>query len=82
MGTLGDEGTAAVVALETEVDDVIGCLDDAEVMFDDDEGIAGFGEAVEDVYELFGIGDVEASGRLVEHVDGAAGGLARARWRA
>ena len=45
-------------------------------MLDYDENIAGCGEAVEDLYELFDVGDVQAGGGLVEHVDHAAGSLA------
>jgi hypothetical protein len=43
---------AAVAALGAEVDDPVGALDDIEVVLDDDERVAGVGEAVEDLQSL------------------------------
>ena len=38
------------------------------------DGVAGVGEALEDLDELAGVGEVEAGGGFVEDVDGLAGG--------
>ena len=73
-GAFGDEFAAGVAALRSEVDDPVGGFDDVEVVFDDDDGVAGIGQALEDLDELAGVGKVEAGGGFVEDVDGLAGG--------
>ena len=57
---------------------VVGFGDDAEVVFDDDHGVAFVGQAVENADELFDVGHVEADGRLLEQVEIAALVLAQA----
>ncbi len=44
-----DDGTALVAPLGAEVDDVVGRLDDVEVVLDDDDGVAACDEALQDV---------------------------------
>ena len=73
-GAFGDEFAAGVAAFGSEVNDPVGGFDDVEVVFDDDDGVAGVGEALEDLDELAGVGEVEAGGGFVEDVDGFAGG--------
>jgi hypothetical protein len=73
-GTFGDDPAAAVAAFGAEVDDPVAGLDDIEVVLDDEDGVAGVDEAGEDPEEATHVFEVEAGGRLVEDVDGAAGG--------
>ena len=65
---------AAGAALGAHVDDPVGGLDDVEVVLDDDDGVALVDQALEHVEQLADVLEVQAGGRLVEHVDGAAGG--------
>ena len=66
---LGDHPAAAVAALGAEVDDVVGALDDVEVVLDDDHGVARLDQPVEHLEELLDVGEVQAGGRLVEDVE-------------
>ena len=73
-----DDDLAAFVAAErAEVDDVVGVLHDVEVVLDDDDGVAGVDETVEDAKQGVGVLEREAGRRLVEDVERAAGGATR-----
>ena len=43
-------------------------------MLDDQDGAAGVHEALEEFEQLFDVGEMEAGGRLVQDVEGAAVG--------
>ncbi len=73
-GAGGDDVAAAIAAFGTEVYDPVGGLDDFEVVLDDEDRVAGLDEGVEDFEELFDVLEMEPRGRLVEDVEGAAGG--------
>ena len=45
---------------------MVGAFDDVEVVLDDEEGVAVIDEALEDDEEALDVGEVEASGGLVE----------------
>lgn len=45
----GDEAAAVRAAFGAEVDDVVGALDDIEVVFDDDDGVAQGDESLQHV---------------------------------
>jgi hypothetical protein len=81
-GTVGDEvgggapeyDPAAVVAgagAEVEVDDRVGVRHDGLVVLDDDDGLAGVDQPVEQAEQLLDVGEVQAGGRLVEDEDTA-----------
>src|SRR5437870_8659075 len=72
----GDDLAAVDAAAGAKVDHPVGGLDDVEVVLDHDHGVAGVDQAVEDVEELADVLEVEAGGRLVEDVEGLAGGAA------
>ena len=63
---LGDDPAAGVAALGAEVDDPIGLRDKIEVVFDDQDGMAGIHETLEHFDETLDVGHVEADGRLFE----------------
>ena len=67
---------AVDAAARSQVDHPVGGLDDVEVVFDHDHGVALVGEAVEDFEELADVLEVEAGGGLVEDVERLAGGAA------
>src|ERR1051325_2782139 len=69
----GDDLAAARAPLGAEVDDVIGGLDDVEVVLDDEHGVAGRDQPVEHRQQLAHVVEVQAGGRLVEQVEGLAG---------
>ena len=68
-----DDQAAAGTALGAEVDDIIGPLDDIEVVLDDDDGVAGIDELVQHLDQPVHVGDVQAGRRLVENIDGLSG---------
>ena len=75
-GPAGHDGASAVPALGSHVDDVIGSLDDVEVVLDHDGGIAALDKFAQDTGQLGDVVKMEAGGGLVQDVDGPAGALA------
>ena len=73
-GALGDDPATTAAALGPEVDQPVGALDDVEVVLDDDDRVALVDQALEHAEQLADVLEVQAGGRLVEHVDGAPGG--------
>ena len=68
-GASGQQAAAAVAAFRAQIDEAIRGLDDFEVVFDDDDGVAVLHQAVEDVEELFDVGQVEAGGGLIQDIE-------------
>src|SRR5580704_16931226 len=75
-GAGGDDVAAAGAAVGAEVDDVVGGLDDVEVVLDDDDGVAAVDEPAQDAQQFADVFEVQAGGGLVQDVDGPAGGAA------
>src|ERR1700729_6725 len=75
-GAGGDDVAAAGAAVGAEVDDVVGGLDDVEVVLDDDDGVAAVDEPAQDAQEFADVFEVQPGGGLVQDVDGPAGGAA------
>ena len=70
---LGDDRAAAGAALGAHVDDPVGGLDHVEVVLDDEHRVARVDQPAEHAEQLADVLEVQAGGRLVEDVDGAAG---------
>src|SRR5579872_3974038 len=51
-----DEFSAAVAAFRSQIDDVVGRLDDVQIVLDDEHGIAELDEALQDVEQLVDVG--------------------------
>ena len=64
---------AGVAALGPQVDDPVGGLDHVEVVLDDDDRVPLLDQAVQHLEQHAHVLEVEAGGRLVEDVEGAAG---------
>src|SRR5690606_1473038 len=75
-GAGGDHLAAPRAALRTHIDDPVGGLDDVEVVLDHDHGVAAVDQPVEHAEQPPDVLEVQAGGRLVQDVDGAAGGAA------
>jgi hypothetical protein len=58
--------------MRSEVDDMIGLLDDIEIMLDDYDCVAFIDKSVENVQEFLNIRKVESGCRLIENVECAA----------
>src|SRR3954453_1400161 len=69
----GDERAATGAALGAHVNDPVGGLDDVEVVLDDDDSVAWFGEPRQHTEQLANVLEVQTGRRLVEDVDGAPG---------
>jgi len=65
----GDQFAAEGAGFGADIDDVIGVGDDAEVVFDDDDGVTIVDEAMEDFEEFGDVGHVEADGGLLEEIN-------------
>lgn len=67
-GALEEELAAALAALGAEFNDPVGEADTIEIVFDQDDGVAGVAESEENLKEPFGIDPVETGGGFVEDV--------------
>src|SRR5665647_3767252 len=68
-GALEDDPAAVVAGAGAEVDDPVGVRHDRLVVRDGDDRLAGVDEPVEQAEQVVDVGEVEARGWLVEHVD-------------
>src|SRR4051794_17002216 len=73
-GAGGNHLSPLLASLGAEVDQAVGGLDHIEVVLDHDDAVAGVDEATEHVEQALNVGEVQAGGRLVEDVEGVAGG--------
>lgn len=71
-GAFGDDASALFTGLGAQVDDPVGRADDVEVMFDDEDGVAGIDQGVEGEEEDADVVGVEAGGGFVEQEEGGA----------
>ena len=74
---LGDDAAAALAPLGPEIEDPVGGLDDVEIVLDDHHRVALVDQGVQHLEQLADIVEVEPGGRLVEDVEGLAGGPPR-----
>ena len=72
-GARRDDLTTGITASGSEIDDVVGRLEDVEVVLDDDDRVPGVHEAMQDAQQLLDIREVESCRRLIEDVQRAAG---------
>ena len=68
-----DHLAAAVPTLRTEVNQVIGGLDDIEIVLDDHDRVALFDQLLKYVHQLVHVRNMQSGCRLVENIDGLAG---------
>ena len=64
--TLEDQITACIATLGTEVDDMVGALDDVQVVFDDDQRVPILQQFVEGIEQDAHVMQMEACGRFIE----------------
>ena len=70
----GHDAASPVAALWPKIEDPVRCLDDLKIVFDHHNCIALVDQRVQHLQQLAHILEVQARGRLVEHVHRAAGG--------
>lgn len=70
--TGGDDLAARGSAFGSDVDDMVGDLDDVEVVLDDDDGVAALHEFVQHLQQQADIFEMESRRRLVEDIERAA----------
>ena len=68
-GAFGDYPAALLATLGAEVDDVVGNLDNIEVVLDDDNCISLVNQLVKHLDKTADILEMESGGRLVENVE-------------
>ena len=69
----GHHGATAVSALRPQVDDIVGALDDIQVVLNDQHGVAPVAQSLENVQQVRHIVGVQAGGRLIQNVNGLSG---------
>src|SRR5262249_1407354 len=67
-GSLDNDEAAPIARLRAEVDNPVGCLDDVEVVLDNDDGVSQIDEAVQHLEQLVDVVGVQAGRRFVEAV--------------
>ena len=65
----GHDSAATLAAIRPDVDDVVGILDEVEVVLDDNDRIPFLDKLLQDVDELFHIFIVQTDGWLVEQIN-------------
>src|SRR5258706_8223 len=75
--TRGNDFAAGFAAFRPEIDDPVGRLDDFEIVFDHEHGVAAFHELVQHFEQFPHVLEVQAGRRLVQYVKGAPGGPPR-----
>src|SRR5581483_5169959 len=73
---LRDDSSAASPALGAQVDDPIGSFNDVQIVFDDQQGVAGGAQFEKNFEQFRHVMKMQAGGRFVEDVEGVAGGFA------
>ena len=71
---LGHDPAAARAAFRPHVDQPVGGLDHLEIVLDHDHRVAGVDQRVQHLQQLPDVLEMQAGGRLVQDVDGLAGG--------
>ncbi len=71
LRTVEDDLAATLARAWSQLDDVIGRLDEAAVVLDDDDGVPGLGELVAEIGEAGRVARVQADRWLVEDVERA-----------
>ena len=61
---------AAIATLGADVDDPVSCFDKIHVMLDHKNGVAAIDKRLQNFNELADIMEMEASGRLIEDIEG------------
>src|SRR3989338_5413771 len=69
--TGGDALAAPVAALGTEIDEMIGGLDDVQIVLDDEHGVALVHELLQNTEETVDVGEVKPGGRFIQDVKSA-----------
>src|SRR2546422_11564753 len=69
----GDHLAPLVAALRTQIDDVVGRLEDVEIVLDDDNRVSSIDQAMKDIEQALDVREVQAGGRLIEDVEGLTG---------
>src|SRR6267143_1305385 len=69
-GAGGNDFAALIPAFRAEVDDVIGGLEYVEVVLDDDHGVPGIDQAMQNIQQPLDVGEVQAGGRFIEDIEG------------
>ena len=67
--SLRDHGAAAVAALRPHIYDVIGGLDDIQIMLYDHHRVAALRQLVQDIHKLVYVRKVQSRSRLVQDID-------------
>jgi hypothetical protein len=67
--SLGDDPATLLAGAWSHIDDPVAGRDDAHVVFDDDDGVAGVDETIELSQQLLDVRWMETGGRLVEDVE-------------
>ena len=68
-----DDFTAPVSAFGAEVDNPVRGLDDIQVMFDHDDGIAVIAQLVQHPQQLFYVMEMQTRSGFIQYVQGLAG---------
>ena len=69
----GDDAAAVRAAFRSEIDDVIGALDDVEVVLDHDHGVAKADQSLQHVQQFVHVGEMQPGRRLIQNVNRPSG---------
>jgi len=64
---------ATVPAFGPQIDHPIGCLDDIQVVFDDDHRVSGVSQPMQHIEQQLDVVEMQARGGLIQNVERATG---------
>ena len=65
-GALGDDAATRLAPFGPKIDQIIGPAQKVQVVFDADNGVAGFAQPLEHAQKDFHVGGVQAGGGFIE----------------
>ena len=71
--TRGNDSSAPFAPFRTQVDDVVGTLDDIEVVLDDDNAMTALQQGLKGLQQLLDVVEMESGGGLVKDEEGGVG---------
>ena len=68
-----DDRTTSVTAFRAQINEIISCFDDIEIMFNDNDRISAIDEELQDIHQLVDIRRMQPRRRFVEDIQRAPG---------
>lgn len=65
-----DKITALISSFRSQIDDIVGTLDDVHVVFDNHDGMSAADQCIESLEQFLDVVEMKSGSRLIEHENG------------